>query len=281
MSEASPSAADGNQGAIEMRTLTKIIAAGALALSAAAFAAPSQAAVLAEFSPLSNATNFKWLNNGTDTNADGKNDSGTGGSFFTTSSAGSNVLGATSVQFTLWSNPDIVNLNSKLTFSGTATGSPATWDGATYSQKNINGNFSIIYVGATTTIGSTTFHNGDNLLSGGFTNAWLQGSGASGSINLDLTNGGLMTTPFTSAFDTFANMQTFTETFAFHLGATLPGIKTKVQNGGTALQDFRANSGGNFSGLVPEPASWALMITGFGGVGMMLRNRRRTAGVAA
>jgi hypothetical protein len=34
-------------------------------------------------------------------------------------------------------------------------------------------------------------------------------------------------------------------------------------------------------GGVPEPASWALMIGGFGGMGVMLRRRRRTAALAA
>ena len=29
------------------------------------------------------------------------------------------------------------------------------------------------------------------------------------------------------------------------------------------------------SGGLPEPASWALMLTGFGGLGAMLRKRRR------
>ena len=38
--------------------------------------------------------------------------------------------------------------------------------------------------------------------------------------------------------------------------------------------------GGGAGGAVPEPASWALMIAGFGGVGAILR-RRRTAALAA
>lgn len=34
------------------------------------------------------------------------------------------------------------------------------------------------------------------------------------------------------------------------------------------------NLGGSTSGGVPEPAAWALMIVGFGGVGGLLRRRR-------
>jgi hypothetical protein len=36
--------------------------------------------------------------------------------------------------------------------------------------------------------------------------------------------------------------------------------------------------GRGFAGAaVPEPATWAMMIIGFGGVGATLRNRRRSA----
>ena len=51
-------------------------------------------------------------------------------------------------------------------------------------------------------------------------------------------------------------------TVAFNNGAV--GVPTPVVGGG-----------------VPEPASWALLITGFAGAGAMLRFRRRTAGATA
>ena len=35
------------------------------------------------------------------------------------------------------------------------------------------------------------------------------------------------------------------------------------------------NDGGGSGGAIPEPATWAMMIIGFGGVGALLRNRRR------
>ncbi|MBV8684696.1 MAG: PEP-CTERM sorting domain-containing protein [Caulobacteraceae bacterium] len=37
------------------------------------------------------------------------------------------------------------------------------------------------------------------------------------------------------------------------------------------------NGDGDFAIGVPEPATWALMLIGFGGLGMALRSRRRTA----
>jgi hypothetical protein len=39
-------------------------------------------------------------------------------------------------------------------------------------------------------------------------------------------------------------------------------------------------STGSVSGPVPEPASWALLLTGFGGMGAMMRRRRARALVA-
>jgi hypothetical protein len=45
-------------------------------------------------------------------------------------------------------------------------------------------------------------------------------------------------------------------------------------DGGARSLDIRADIGNGFSAAVPEPASWALMIAGFGGLGVMLRRRR-------
>jgi hypothetical protein len=41
------------------------------------------------------------------------------------------------------------------------------------------------------------------------------------------------------------------------------------------LRDFSVTTvSGTFSGAIPEPATWALMILGFGGAGAMLRRRK-------
>jgi hypothetical protein len=46
--------------------------------------------------------------------------------------------------------------------------------------------------------------------------------------------------------------------------------------GTSAFQDFTTSAGG-----VPEPATWGLMIVGFGGLGAMLRRKRAVAAVVA
>ena len=44
---------------------------------------------------------------------------------------------------------------------------------------------------------------------------------------------------------------------------------------------FTGNIGGGGGGGVPEPATWGLMLLGFGGMGAMLRNRRRQVAATA
>ncbi|HEX2816610.1 MAG TPA: PEPxxWA-CTERM sorting domain-containing protein [Phenylobacterium sp.] len=72
----------------------------------------------------------------------------------------------------------------------------------------------------------------------------------------------------------------FSITSGFHAGVnTLDFI---VNNGGgpTALRVEMSGSAATAGG-VPEPAAWTMMIAGFGGIGAMLRSRRRTAAATA
>lgn len=48
-------------------------------------------------------------------------------------------------------------------------------------------------------------------------------------------------------------------------------------DGGTKATSIRVQVGDGLAGAIPEPASWALMIAGFGGVGAMMRRRRVAA----
>lgn len=46
-------------------------------------------------------------------------------------------------------------------------------------------------------------------------------------------------------------------------------------NSGVRFQNFSFNSVAGGGGAVPEPATWAMMLTGFGAMGVYLRRRRR------
>ena len=74
--------------------------------------------------------------------------------------------------------------------------------------------------------------------------------------------------------------ETFDNTFAssFFTSVTIAGMKNADLQGGFSLDNvvLTGERGG-----VPEPASWALMILGFGGVGGSLRARRRMVAALA
>ncbi|MDB5422924.1 MAG: hypothetical protein JWQ29_340 [Phenylobacterium sp.] len=258
-----------------MRTLAKILST-AIALSLLAVAAPSQALVFAQFSPDTGRSIYRWVNNGV-------NNSGTGGSFYTTATPTGTAVGATNVHFSLIdpdADPALMFIPAKFTFNATvASGNAAVFTSGpnTWTQANLNGSFSFIYTGASHTYGSTFVAHNSNLLSGTFTDAWIQGAGGTGSTNLSVSNGGAFTS-LTSDFEPFFNLDAGSEEFALNLLGVTPAFGA---NSGKALKSFRANGGGNFSfETVPEPATWGLMILGFGGIGAMIRRRRQGAAFA-
>jgi len=269
-------------------TLFSSAAAAALAL-AAALASPAQAAtevVFASFNTgTSNANNVDWVS------------TGTGGSFFTTSTASSNTLGAAAVRFSFLGTPalaDFDSLNAALTLSGTVTNTPANFDGATYTQTGINnGSFSFLYTGPTQTLdGHALVQNSTVLLSGTFSGAWVQGSGGVGGIAVTVANGG--NAHFASSIYDFTGAVPGSDEFTFHLGNVTPNFFSSnptsgctsalvcTHTGTTSLNSFRAHAAGDLQDMqlaVPEPSTWALMILGFGGAGALLR-RRRAVGFA-
>jgi len=177
-------------------------------------------------------------------------------------------------------------LDAKFTLSLTGTG-PATNAGGYLIQSNLSGSFSFIYQGSGFTIGSTFYGNGTNLLSGTLTQATIggQSGGTSAGVSASTGSGGALT--YTSDVLTFANNNF---DFALSLTQVNPFL---FADAGQALNSFRAASTGSFSSdprptvnalpPVPEPATWAMMIAGFGLVGGSLRQRRlaRTFGPAA
>ena len=100
----------------------------------------------------------------------------------------------------------------------------------------------------------------NSVVIGSFTALSDGGSGADQTVN------------FSSSFAPLTGSGTYTVTMT--LQDTIPGGEGSIAflDGGT---------GSLISGGVPEPAVWALMLFGFGGLGAMLRRRRETATLAA
>ncbi|WP_293372809.1 PEPxxWA-CTERM sorting domain-containing protein [Phenylobacterium sp.] len=243
--------------------------AAAAALSFAALATQAQASTVIATTTTLGGSNFTFTNNGAGDTGSGGTLAGSGATDFSFENLGPAYNGVTFVPATF-------------SFTGTATNSPATFSGSPnqlWTQTGLDGTFSYTFSGTTgTVIGGNTLTNGENLLSGTFTNAWIQGNGGSGSTNLSISNGGAMS--FTSAVDPALNAAINPE-FAYTLLDVTPNFGST--GSGAALLSFTGKGDGEFDiNLgVPEPASWSLMILGFGGLGAVIRKRRQASLLAA
>lgn len=256
--------------------MTKHLIAGASALAVAAMlaVAPAHASQFASFDPNGNATNFTWTNLGL-----GGSISGSGQVYFDYTNAGVNSI-----------------LNATLTVTGSTAANPgvseAYFDGTHYYQGVDTGTISLVYSGPTTTVGGITYTKDvTNLLTVNYTNAVIEG-----------TTGGLLfsdnliptaTTAFSSDLLTFP--ASGDEEFDINLttsanAITSTGADTDAGSAATpaSLSTFSAVASGAFTDTlapsvppppstpplaVPEPASWAMMLIGFGLVGGVARRR--------
>jgi hypothetical protein len=117
------------------------------------------------------------------------------------------------------------------------------------------------------TISFTRVSDGANLLRLTFTSATLAGGGGSGAL-FGSTPGGTVT--YTSDFIDFSDATS--GDFALSFSGITPGIGASFWTG-----DSTGTFASDASGIgteVPEPATWAMMIIGFGGIGSVLRRRR-------
>jgi hypothetical protein len=245
----------------------------AMALAAATAltsAAPSYA-VLATFSVFnasSPARNIRWERVGTD-----------GGKLYSVSTPSGTAPGEVLVKFSFLDDPlaaFITNVTAKFYLSATTSGTPASLSGSNLFQDVSDGGTFYFKTTAPITIDSTTYAAGSVLLAGSFDHTLLSGArgGSAGSI-ASSTDGG-DTLDFTSDFRSFITTER-----DFSIALTAINSVLARPSTSSSLRSFYASASGNFSAnFVPEPASWAMMLAGFGLVGAAVR-RRRSAVVAA
>ncbi|THD58419.1 PEPxxWA-CTERM sorting domain-containing protein [Phenylobacterium sp.] len=259
-----------------MSRVLNFTAAGIAALSLVAVASSAAADTVGSDSSAVRGTNLVWLQSGT---TGGKLISGPKGSTTAT-----NIL--TTFNF---NTPDLLlsGIGAEFLLSATETGHAATGTGVNETQAYVDGSFSFKLNDATTSAADLAALNAicngcTNLLTVTFHNAWIVGGKTGGNFlaqDGDTTNtpaSDPTTVTFTSSF--FG--PTTDDFFSFALGAT--DGTTIGYKAGQSFGKFDSVGNGNFDAtFVPEPASWALMIAGFGGAGVMLRRRRAVAFAAA
>lgn len=168
------------------------------------------------------------------------------------------------------------SLAATLSLTATETGAIAF---GPVTLATFDGSFSLTYTGPTKTVGGITAHTGDDLLSGVFLGSVFSGYGSTASIIDSITGGGLVSYSDNSfvTFDPLADE-------GLVIGMTEVTPPTAVVGG--KLTDFRAVSQGQFAadlltgggGGTPEPATWAMMLVGFGAIGLAARRRAKFAG---
>lgn len=257
-----------------------------------ATAAPASAVVVtfATFSALDTSKNFRLVNSGNSSAANRTTDA----TLYTTSSGTSTAPGSVIVRFSFLQpqlNAFVNNANAAFTYNATiARGTPTTTFAGQLFQSGITGSFSFLSTTAITVSGpgfvTHTYAAGSNLLSGSFTNATLNGVGSSAGTSSSTASGSLVS--FTSDFLDFSS--TVQRDRGLTLTAISPNLSTHAGLN-KALNSFRATAGGQFSSdpaplinglaIVPEPATWAMLVVGFGMIGVKTRRRSRSTSVTA
>jgi hypothetical protein len=267
----------------------KTMTFGVLAAAGLLAATPS-AAVITNFATFTGVGNgaIVWKNNCcSDTNSTWRGN-GTGGALFTTAAAASLrpdvvVPGAiaTSFSFTVPALAPYGAIGASFSLFASTVAQPALPFFSYNLQPYINGSFSFLST-APLTIGSTIYAPGANLLSGSFTGLLILGpnQGTTATALASPNNGGNVT--YSSDFLNFA------PNADGEMSLPLSALVSKLNNvnqglnftSGHALRSFRASIAGSFASgpapmvnNVPEPQVWALLVIGFGLVGIQIRRR--------
>lgn len=190
-----------------------------------------------------------------------------------------------STSFSFLSAPlsSLTGLSALFTLTATAPAvdpvDPGLLAGGVAAQKGLTGAFNFSYAGSTPlVVGTHTYLTGATLLHGTFSGAELFGLnfGSTTSLQDAVLSGGVV--GFTSDFINFSS--TGDKALSLALTSVLP-IYGALK--GSSLLSFTGVSTGSFAsdlssggggGGIPEPAVWAMLLTGFAGVGLVVRRRK-------
>ncbi len=172
------------------------------------------------------------------------------------------------------------DLAAQWTMSATETGALAF---GPLALATFDGSFALTYTGPKFSAGGYTVVTGQDLLSGTFLGSVFTGYGSSAALADSLLGGGLV--------DYKDNpLISFTPAGGDEgIGLAFGSLSNPVVVVGGTLSDFTGAASGAFAAdnvvsprpgpPVPEPATWALMILGFAGLGAVLRGRRSSLSV--
>ena len=257
---------------------------GAAVLASLVSAAPASAVIttFAVFTPTTQAHNVRWVNNAVGkTSTVNNSQTGSGGYFYTIATPTSNGPGIAKVNFEFLQLPALGMLGANFFMDVSVINTPALSVSGILIQQVMNGSFSFKSQNAFT-VGATTYAAGSNLLTGTYVNASIVGAGSSGSFAGNNTVPG-SSLSYTSDVLSFGAL----DDTDFSLSLTSVTQAFFRRNAATSLRSFRATSGGAFSSdpaptpPVPEPEMWAMMVVGFGLIGVQVRRRARRTSVAA
>lgn len=257
---------------------------GAGILAAALFAGPAQAVAttFASFSGFN--AHLRWVASDNDAGGNFSRNA----AFYTTETSFATEPGTSLVQFSFLQPelaPSVFNTLANLTLTGSVTDTSAALRSGLLVQENLTGSFSFRSI-TPIFIGSAFFDAGSNLLSGSFSSGVLAGVRNSNSAGISAS------APFASVTYTsdFLSFDPFSSDNSLALALTsinplfnALGVGDSITlNPNRAVRSFRAVAQGNFSSdpapaPVPEPATWGMLIVGFGMVGFVARRRKAVA----
>lgn len=261
-------------------TITKISGlalAGALALVSVAAPASATITTFAQYSAVGSDANLYWKNSADPATT------GSSGSLYTIAANGTApATRAVTFEFLQTQLAVLGPIAANFTFNATASGNALAFGGFVF-QNGLVGSFSFTNVNALT-LGSKTFAAGSNLLTATFNDTSISGQRNGTFAGVGGSSGSGATITYTSDFLDFSS--TISRDFALSVSSVNAPLNATPTNTTptAALRTFKGLSTGSFSSdpapiitAVPEPASWALMIAGFGMVGLATRRRRIVA----